>query len=103
MSKAKRTETLAPETVVQRYTGDGKGGGLPGVPLADITLAQWEQIPIWLRPSITAHADYTKVVDEPLKGEEHPKAEGSGVLAAYEQAVKKADAVISDQPTDQPA
>jgi hypothetical protein len=100
---SKKRDQLAPDTIVMRYTGAGMGGGLPGVPLADLTLDQWNQIPVWQRPSVTAHADYAKAVDVPLEGEAHPQPKGSGVLEAYEQAVKKADATQSDQPTDQPA
>lgn len=46
-----------------------EGGALPGVPLADLTKAQFDAFPAWLQASITALPCYTTAKPRAVKTE----------------------------------
>ncbi len=54
---------VALREVVYRYVPESNpgGGSLPGLPLRDLTQADLEQVPGWLRPSIEACPFYERV------------------------------------------
>lgn len=64
------------EKIARYYVADKnpEGGMLPGgVPLADITLEQWESYPSWLRRSIDAAPFYRRGAHSPpLEPEPEP-------------------------------
>ncbi len=60
--------TVKPDTVVRTYHADkntdGRGqpvASFPGVPLRDLTKAEWDEFPVWIRAGVDASAFFSVV------------------------------------------